>query len=157
MIQDVFKELEPYLKGLKIAENYNIVEVLIKKTWTYKDFLPEDIQFSQTKENGNKDYYHGALYSENKNFDQIIEVFKHVVEKNLEEEEKEKLLWAKVEELKKMFQETSLDRLKDLSFNYNTKLNGKIAGISSSTSPTNIVITTTNGTTQELQLQEESK
>jgi hypothetical protein len=136
MIQNIFKELDPYLRGLKIAENYNIVEVLLKKSWTYKDFLPEDIQFSQTKEHSNKNYYHGALYSENKNFDQMIEILKDIVEKNLEEEEKERLLSSKVEELKKMFQETSLDKLKDLSFNYNTKF---------------------NGSTQELQLQEESK
>ena len=84
MIQKLFKELDPYLKGLKIAESYNIVEVLLKKTWSYKDSLPTDILFNHTKEHSNKNYYHGAFYSENKSFDEILEVVKLVVEKNLE-------------------------------------------------------------------------
>ncbi len=154
MIQDIFKELDPYLRGLKIAENYNIVEVLIKKTWKYKDFLPEDIQFNQTKEHNNKSYYHGALYSENKGFDDIIETLKVIVEKNLEEEEKQKLLIAKVEELKKMFQDTSLDDLKDLSFSYNKKFN--LISTSNSTASINTPhLTTSNGTTKTLQPDEE--
>lgn len=154
MIQDIFKELDPYLRGLKIVENYNIVEVLIKKTWRYKDFLPEDIQFNQTKEHNNKSYYHGALYSENKGFDDIIETLRVIVEKNLEEEEKQKLLVSKVEELKKMFQDTSLDDLKDLSFSYNKKFN-IIASNNGTVSNSTPNVTASNGSTKTLQPDEE--
>jgi len=139
MIQELFKELDPYLKGLKVAENYNIVEVLLKKTWGYEDSLSTGIIFNHTKEHSNKNYYHGAFYSENKSFDEILEVVKLVVEKNLEEEEKQLLLTTKVEELKKMFQDTSLTDLKDLSFIYNKNFN----------------TTTSNGTTKTLQPDEE--
>jgi len=133
MIQDVFKELDPYLKGLKIVENYNVVEVLFKKTWKYRDFLPEDIEFSQTQEHANKNYHHGALYSENQNFDGILNIIREIVKINLEEEEKESLLKLKVEELKKTFQSNSLSELKSLTFIYDIK----------------------NGVTEKLQPQEE--
>lgn len=154
MIQDVFKELDPYLKGLKIVENYNVVEVLFKKTWKYRDFLPEDIEFSQTQEHANKNYHHGALYSENQNFDGILNIIREIVKINLEEEEKQKLLVSKVEELKKMFQDTSLDDLKDLSFSYNKKFN-IIASNNGTVSNSTPNVTASNGTTKTLQPDEE--
>jgi len=141
MIQDIFKELDPYLKGLKIVENYNIVEIIFKNSWRYKEFLPESISFNQTKEHTNKNYYHGAFYSETMSFDDILETVKYIIEKNLEEEEKERLLKSKMEELKKVFQDTSLEDLKGLSFNYKA----------------NLPMPELNGVTEELQSNNESK
>ena len=72
----------------------------------------------------------------------------------MEEEEKQKLLVAKVEELKKMFQDTSLDDLKDLSFSYNKKFN-IIASNNGTVSNSTPNVTASNGSTKTLQPDEE--
>ena len=57
------------------------------------------------------------FYSETRTFDQILEhVEVNVIKHNLEIEEKESLLRAKVEELKRVFESKSLDELNNLKF-----------------------------------------
>jgi hypothetical protein len=48
--------------------------------------------------------------------EQIVLLKKNVIDYNLEIEEKEKLLKAKVEELKRVFENKSLDELSNLKF-----------------------------------------
>ena len=41
MIQKRFNELQPYLRGLKIADNFVIVEATLKDSWKVENILPE--------------------------------------------------------------------------------------------------------------------
>jgi uncharacterized Zn finger protein len=69
----------------------------------------------ETKEGGNTLYT--MFYSETKSFDQILDFIEEkVINYNLEVEEKERLLKAKVEELKRVFETKSLDELNHLKF-----------------------------------------
>ena len=84
MIQERFKELSPYLKGLKVAEKYNIVEVSLKSSW--KVVNNDDIGTDKTN-NGL------IFFSENKSFDQILDwLSEDVINYNIEIEEKQRLL-----------------------------------------------------------------
>lgn len=115
MIQKRIDSLKPYFKGLKVAENYRIVEINIKKSWEIE--RKEDIDFQQKdlKENPNISYV--MFYSENKTFDEIINfIEEEVINYNLEIEQKESLLKAKVEELKRVFETKSLEELNNLKF-----------------------------------------
>jgi uncharacterized Zn finger protein len=57
------------------------------------------------------------FYSDKKSFDEIIEfVEEKVIRHNLELEEKERLLRAKVEELKRVFENKDLNELNNLKF-----------------------------------------
>lgn len=144
MIQNKLDSLSPYFKGIKVAENYRIVEFILKKSWSIEEY--EEIQFNQkeTKEGGNLLYT--MFYSDVKTFDQIIDfVEDNVIKYNLEVEEKERLLKAKVEELKRVFEMKSLDELNHLKFTTeedSLKLNSK----TNSTGGTSIVKTTTEDT-----------
>jgi hypothetical protein len=108
MIQERFKELSPYLKGLKVAEKYNIVEVTLKTNWKVVD--NDEIGTDKTN-NGL------IFFSETKSFDQILDWLQEsVINYNIEIEEKQRLLSAKVAELKRVFETSSLDELNNLRF-----------------------------------------
>lgn len=115
MIGERIDKLKPYFKGLKITDNYSIVEVIIKKSWVFDE--DEDILFQnkEVKENSNLLYY--MFYSDTKTFDNMLDYIEEfVIKHNLEIEEKENLLRAKVEELKRVFESKSLEELNNLKF-----------------------------------------
>ena len=125
MIQKRIDLLSPYFRGIKIAENYKIVEFHFKKDWN----IPEtEMEFQQkaVKENGNILYT--MFYSNEKTLDEILNfVEENVIKINLEIEQKEELLRMKVEELKRVFEDKSLSELNNLKFTTeenSLKLNG---------------------------------
>lgn len=108
MIQERFNRLSPYFKGIKLAENFNIVEMALKRTWT----IPK--HDSIEAQEGDKGQF---FFSEGLSFDDILNWLENdVINYNLEVEEKERLLAAKVEELKRVFEQSSLDELNNLKF-----------------------------------------
>lgn len=127
MIQNKLDSLSPYFKGIKVAENYRVVEFILKKSWSLEE--NEEIQVNQKETKEGSSVLFTLFYSETKTFDEIIDfVEDNVIKYNLEVEEKERLLKAKVEELKRVFELKSLDELNHLKFTTeedSLKLNGK--------------------------------
>lgn len=107
MIQERLDKLSPYFRGIKIAEDYNIVEMSLKRTWKVPQH--ENIQ---AKEVDSGQFF----FSETLSFDNILDWLNDIINYNLEVEEKERLLAAKVEELKRVFENSSLDELTNLKF-----------------------------------------
>ena len=109
MIQEKFNKLKPYLKGLKCSDNYNIVETNLRFSW--KVVESENIEFQKKKTDKNENFYYYMFYSEKLGFDEILDWLEtNVINYNLELEEKETLLRAKVEELKRVFEQKMLHR-----------------------------------------------
>jgi hypothetical protein len=132
MIQKRLDNLQPYFRGLKVAEDYKIVELTIKKNWDVEN--TEDIMSTQ-KESKDGGIY-TMFYSITKSFDEILDfVEEKIINYNLEIEEKERLLKAKVEELKRVFESKSLDELNNLKFTTEEN-NLKLKGINNSTNST---------------------
>lgn len=114
MIQDRLDRLNPYFRGLKTTENYRIVELFLKKTWSVPS-KGEDILVQQKETEKGLNYY--MFYSDKVGFDEILDYIEEdIINHNLEVEEKERLLKAKVEELKRVFESKSLDELNNLKF-----------------------------------------
>lgn len=136
MIQERINKLKPYFKGLKVAENYRIVEFSLKNSWVVEESPGIELQQKNIKENGNVLY--SMFYSDKKSFDEIIEfVEEKVIRHNLELEEKERLLRAKVEELKRVFENKDLNELNNLKFT--TEDNALKLGSKKPTPPTKMV------------------
>lgn len=115
MIQERLNLLKPYFKGLKVAENYRIAEFNLKRGWEVPENDNIQVQQKEVKDNGTMLY--NMFYSDKKTFDQIIDfVEEEVIKHNLEIEEKEALLRAKVEELKRVFEDKPLTELNNLKF-----------------------------------------
>jgi hypothetical protein len=116
MIQERFDELHPYLKGVKISDEFVIVESMIKTTWKIRDILPEDVQIQTKDENRTDGLKYHMFYSSERTIDDLVDVLELIVNINIELEQKQELLKSKVEELKKMFQDKPLDELMSLKF-----------------------------------------
>jgi hypothetical protein len=114
MINIVFEGLKPYLKGVKQAEDYKIVEVDLTKSWLIPD--NNKIKGQQKQSDGKTESW--IFYSDEIGFDEIIDWLKNdVIDMNIELEEKESLLKSKVDELKQIFNNSTLEELKNLKFN----------------------------------------
>jgi|TARA_R110000803_G_scaffold182273_1_gene244581 hypothetical protein len=150
MIQEKINKLKPYFKGLKVADNYRIVEFNIKDTWVVEEC--EDIDLQQKQINESTNILYSMFYSDKKSFDEIIDyVEEKVIKRNLEVEEKERLLRVKVEELKRVFENKGLNELNNLKFtteDHTLKL-GSISGSHKTTENLNIK-SNQNGSTKEL-------
>jgi cAMP phosphodiesterase len=108
MIDKSIENLKPYFIGLRIVKNYYILEMTIKHTWVIPD--DEKTQFEKSNEGST------IFYSE-EGFDVLLEfIYNKVIKPNLELEEKERLLTIKVEELKRVFESNTLDKLQTLRF-----------------------------------------
>lgn len=114
MINIVFEGLKPYLKGIKKAEKFNIVEVDITKNW----LVPENDKIKGQKKQSEGKINSWLFYSDELGFDEIIDWLKEsVIDMNIELEEKESLLKTKVDELKEIFNTSTIDELRNLRFN----------------------------------------
>lgn len=113
MIQNVFNEC-PQLIGVKVADEYKIIEADLKSGWTIPNNNDISMDKKPTKKSG-IDYY--MFYSINKNIDELIDwLQEEVIKPNVENEQKQRLLKQKVTELKEMFQSSSLEDLEKLRF-----------------------------------------
>jgi hypothetical protein len=112
-IEEYFNSCQ-YINSFKRAAKYKILETIIKPTWKLPKTEGIEANVREKKE-GLVEYW---FFSETKTFDELYEWFiGSVVRPNIENEQKEKLLKQKVQELKDIFQTNSLDELQNLSFN----------------------------------------
>lgn len=115
MIQKRIDLLKPYFKGIKIAEDYRIVEFNFKKDWNTPTIDGIVVEQKPLKDGGNILY--NMFYSNTMTLDQILDyVEENIIKSNLEIEQKEELLRMKVEELKRVFEDKNLSELNNLKF-----------------------------------------
>ncbi len=117
MIQKRLERLKPYFKGIKVAEHFNIVEFNLKKEWLIQEKSGIDVQQKPSGDNKQSGILYSMFYSDLKTFDEILDYIEEdIIAHNLELEQKETLLRAKVEELKRVFEDKSLVELNGLKF-----------------------------------------
>lgn len=113
MIGSIFDELDPYLRGIKKAESYSVIEAHLKTSWLIPEHGTILNQDKPTKTSG-LTYY--MFYSETDSFDKILDWLRDTISMNIETELKEELLKQKVIQLKEVFETSSLDELQNLKF-----------------------------------------
>lgn len=124
MIQERFNQLQPYLKGVKIAGSYFMVECILKNTWKITGISSNDVTHKSGKESEeHKGFTSYLFYSETKTLDELVDNLELIINLNIEMEQKQALLKSKVEELKKIFEDKPLDELKSLKFSSEIDLN----------------------------------
>jgi hypothetical protein len=127
MIQKRFNELQPYLKGVKLEGEYSVVECILKNTWKIDGLTAEGVQYkSSGKESEEHKGYVSYMFWSEMSIDDLVDNVELVVNANIEMEQKQTLLRSKVEELKKMFEDKSLDELKGLKFSSEMEVTLKV-------------------------------
>tara|TARA_Y100000593_G_C4201144_1_gene281950 strand:+ start:155 stop:556 length:402 start_codon:yes stop_codon:yes gene_type:complete len=103
------------------------VDLTLPSGWVFSELYGENIatRVNTTFENGSQSV---SLFStfEEKTVTKILEVAKLIIQNNEEREEKERLLHVKKMELEKLFIESNLQDLKEMSFTKNNILNKSI-------------------------------
>jgi hypothetical protein len=121
----IYKELTPiieYLTQIRKLENYLVFDVAFPITWKMlKRHIIEDKFVNNGTENNLLNLSFVSEYDE-KNINLIQENILNIINYNLEREEKERLLEAKINELKTIFDKESLDSLKNFKFDINKKI-----------------------------------
>lgn len=116
MLQDKINEIKPYFKSLESYNDALIVRVQFPSKWVV---FPSDdglIKPAPSDNAAHEFFYYGDV---NKvSLEDIFDFIKNTIEINESMEIKAKMLVEKVNELKKLFEEKSLDEIKTLQFTF---------------------------------------
>ena len=115
-LQETLDKLKPYLIGFRYVEGIPLVDVVLKPNWV----IPASKTIQNKKEDSKPEYNYHMLYSEypSVTLDHLLDYVALIIKVNIEKEEKLKLLKAKVEELKVIFQNNPLEKLNQLIFSF---------------------------------------
>lgn len=113
-IQKTLDSLQPYVIGIRYLEGLPLIDTVFKEGWT----VPEDPSITKVKGDEGMNYY--MIYSEKKGvgIDDLLSFVDRTIKLNLEREKKHELLRVKVDELKRLFKDTSLEKLSRLKFTF---------------------------------------
>lgn len=136
MIDEQIKELRPYFHSIKELKGQAALYLVIPIKWNFANFQTDEINIKQL--DGNETEILISLVSKIRvgmnTYSGMFESAKKIIKFNLEEEEKQKLLEFKMNELKSIFMNADLDKLKNLTFFENDRQN-KVAGIGTGKGP----------------------
>lgn len=111
-IQKTLDSLQPHVIGIRYVESIPLVDAVFKEGWT----IITDDTIKMVEGDKSMNYY--MLYGQTPNIG-IDELLKHVdkiIKLNVEREKKHEYLKERVNELKQVFKNNSLDKLKTLTF-----------------------------------------
>jgi hypothetical protein len=114
-IQKTLDSLQPHVIGIRYLEGVPVVDVVLKENWVVNN----ESNIKKVKGNNELNYY--MFYSEvpEIGIDELLDSVKSTINLNIEHENKQQLLKVKVNELKKLFTESKLEKLKQLRFVFN--------------------------------------
>lgn len=119
-LQELLQYLFPYFHGMRKLKTYISLELVFPKTWEFPNDIIGKAQVEQNDKYTGDGYFLIFVSQVNDELNNMIEVIAELINHNLEREEKERLLRAKVSELKEIFKQSSLNDLKGLRINIDT-------------------------------------
>jgi len=113
---DTITSLKPFFFSLREIQGKVSLDIKIPVQWKNSEEQNKDIQFKVQDQNEKSMLLSLVSVSTKEGYDAVFTVAKKIIRTNQEEEEKIKLFNDKVEELKKLFLDSPLDKLKEISF-----------------------------------------
>ncbi len=125
-VYDTISSLRPYFFSLReIKENVSL-DIRLPSNWKLLEYSDDQIKIQDRNE---KNMLISIINIATKDgYDEVFNIAKKIIKTNLEEEEKLKLFNTTVDDLKELFQNSSLDKLKELSIIKNGLRNKKSTG-----------------------------
>ena len=107
----------PYLQSFRRLENYIAFDISFPKTWKLpKKYVEEDKVIEQESKIDLERLFTFVSEINENDVEKLTKNIQSLITFNLEREEKEKLFENKVEELKQIFEKTTLKNLQTLKF-----------------------------------------
>lgn len=123
---DTINSLKPFFFSLREIKDSVSLDIKIPANWKFGNYKENQIKVQDKNERNVLISIVDTATKEG--YDTVFNVATKIIKENQEEEEKIKLFNDKIEELKKIFLETPLDKLKEISFNKDNVRNKKGAG-----------------------------
>lgn len=99
-------------------KQYLSIDLIFPKTWEFPNQFIEKAQVVQNDKYNGEGVFLSFVCEVEKNLENTLEVVFEIINHNIEREEKERLLKAKVLELKEVFKNTSLKDLHNLRIEF---------------------------------------
>ena len=112
MLQEKLNSLRPYVTGIRFVKDLPVVDVVLKEGWN----IFESTNITYKSSSNTKNYFMLFPKTPTDSIDNVIKHAEHVIEVNIEKENKLVLLRAKIEELKSLFTDKPLNELERLKF-----------------------------------------
>jgi len=113
-IQERLNALRPYVVGIRYLQGIQLVDAVLKEGWT----VPESKFIQKERVDGDDNYFMFFSDREDIDIDDLLDYVQEIIDLNIEREKKFDLLKLKVDELKKIFKENSLNKLQRLKFSF---------------------------------------
>lgn len=113
--------LEPFFHSIRKHQSFFIIDVKLPEAWSYKELVVDLKDVVGVKDNGVKGGQRFLSFfskQTNEDIQKSNGLILEVIRVNQEREEKERLLQEKIIELKRKFEDSDLDSLKSLHFEY---------------------------------------
>lgn len=115
-LQERIKKNEVYFRGMEIVNNTAIIKVLYGEKWGAYPSTDEKIKVAKSEEVPNEwFYYSDYTYTV---IDEIFDLIEETIDMNLSAIERLELFNQKMEELKELFANEPLSKLKTLTFHF---------------------------------------
>ena len=118
-LQDRITSIQPYFRGIEIKETLFIVRILYPKKWTAYNREDEVIKVTKSDTNSNEWFYYANI--DEIDLNEIFDLVEDTIHTNEALYMKIELMKKKMEELKNLFQEETLERLRTLEFTFTAK------------------------------------
>ena len=114
---DNIKKLRPHFHSLREIQDNVSLDIKLPLTWKYEDVVKPYSSIAVKVQDKNEKFNLISIISQStqNGYDVVFACANEIVNKNKEEEEKQKLFQEKVKELQLLFQNESLEKLKDIN------------------------------------------
>ena len=111
------KTLRPHFHSLREVQENVSLDIKLPLTWKYDEVVKPYSSISIKVQDKNEKFNLISLVTQStqNGYDVVFACANEIVNKNKEEEEKQRLFQQKVKELQQLFQSESLDKLKDIN------------------------------------------
>ena len=116
MFQEKLNELRPYVTGIRFVKDLPVVDVVLREGWDM--FESDNVMYKVSTNNQN--YFMVHPKDPKNSLDIVLDHVEHIIDFNIEKENKLTLLKAKIEELKVLFTDKPLKELEKLKFVFQT-------------------------------------
>ena len=116
MFQEKLNELRPYVTGIRFVKDLPVVDVVLREGWDM--FESDNVMYKVSTNNQN--YFMVHPKDPKNSLDIVLAHVEHIIDFNIEKENKLTLLKAKIEELKVLFTDKPLKELEKLKFVFQT-------------------------------------
>jgi hypothetical protein len=121
---EIIKQLQPYFYSLREVNDDVSLDIKLPVKWVYKNVVPQFPGMQIMDQDGNQTFKLISLISKSneEGYNTVISCAMKIIEVNKEEEQKQELFSNMVSKLKELFENESLDKIKEISFlnNVNT-------------------------------------